>query len=309
MMTQLTTVNRFSIPKIRCEKPEDFLSIYAKERSPVIINGIIEKWPAFGKWSLDYFETTFPDLKLGPTVNLPIVDSPFESRWCDHDSDMTVKEFMEYMRSTDRPCYIHRKKIEYFPDAENDISFSEILPECDDQSENFLWIGSGGTRTGLHFDFQDTLLCQVHGKKSILLIPPNQSKYVYPYPDSVTKSRVVPEELDSIKYPNYNKANIFEGVIGPGQILYIPRQWWHSVVSLEPSISLSHNYGEKIKAKDLLGAIKAGGFLSWLIVAKDFVWYGIFQRKFKNRLFDDPPFGKLLYDILLSAIKRRIRPT
>jgi Cupin-like domain len=42
-----------------------------------------------------------------------------------------------------------------------------------------------------------------------------------------------------VEFPLFPNAKYVEGVLGPGDCLYIPRGWWHYVQSLSPSFSVS----------------------------------------------------------------------
>jgi len=41
------------------------------------------------------------------------------------------------------------------------------------------------------------------------------------------------------RFPSFTNAKCLEAVLGPGEMLYIPRGWWHYVRSLEASCSVS----------------------------------------------------------------------
>lgn len=46
-------------------------------------------------------------------------------------------------------------------------------------------------------------------------------------------------------FPKFEDARGFEGVVGPGEVLYIPIYWWHHVESLMrggPTISITFWY-------------------------------------------------------------------
>jgi ribosomal protein L16 Arg81 hydroxylase len=41
------------------------------------------------------------------------------------------------------------------------------------------------------------------------------------------------------EFPLFEKAEYVEGIVGPGECLYIPRGWWHFVRSESVSIGVS----------------------------------------------------------------------
>jgi hypothetical protein len=68
----------------------------------------------------------------------------------------------------------------------------------------------------------------------------------------------------------------------------------------------SHDYGPQLSWREIARAISAGGLPHWSTVARDFVRYGMLHRPFERRLNDDPPFGKLLHEMVHSAVARRL---
>jgi hypothetical protein len=52
-------------------------------------------------------------------------------------------------------------------------------------------------------------------------------------------SRVDAEEPDLTRYPRFARARPLRCVVEPGELLYIPRFWWHQVRSLDFSISVN----------------------------------------------------------------------
>jgi ribosomal protein L16 Arg81 hydroxylase len=101
----------------------------------------------------------------------------------------------------------------------------------------FFWFGPGGTETPLHHDTMNILFAQVVGRKRLLLIPPEQSEFVYNrigvYGD------VDPETPDLERYPLYQRVTPISVEVAPGEMLFLPVGWWHHVRSLEPSITLT----------------------------------------------------------------------
>lgn len=109
------------------------------------------------------------------------------------------------------------------------------------------WFGPGGTVTPLHHDPYHNLLCQVVGTKRVLLYPHNSGDYssnisrMYPHTDPLlfNTSQVDPENLEIIKFPLFSDVSGLVATLKPGDMLFIPRGWWHHVRALEVSFSVS----------------------------------------------------------------------
>lgn len=81
-----------------------------------------------------------------------------------------------------------------------------------------IWISSNKHDTGLHYDDQDGILTVIEGEKDIILFPPSDSKYLYPY-DNDYKWKNTNNALN-FRYNSYKYFNKIKGV-SSGELLYI----------------------------------------------------------------------------------------
>jgi hypothetical protein len=105
-----------------------------------------------------------------------------------------------------------------------------------------LWIGPIGACSPLHRDFADNLFVQVLGSKRLILIDPRHTRDVYPrrpWSGVPNFSRVDAERPDDPEFPRFARVPRLTCVVEPGEMLYIPRLWWHHVRSLETTASIN----------------------------------------------------------------------
>jgi hypothetical protein len=106
-----------------------------------------------------------------------------------------------------------------------------------------LWLGAGGTYSGLHRDGTDNLYVQVWGRKRFLLASPDQWKCFYTWSTDLKGGLegcdVDPENPDLQRFPLFAQAHIIKVDLGPGDMLYLPEGWFHHVRSLELSLSIN----------------------------------------------------------------------
>ena len=105
----------------------------------------------------------------------------------------------------------------------------QILEPLDDPPHGAsMWIGPAGTRTPPHWDPHNVLLVQVEGSKRIRLAPRVRADQAHLL-DGYYLSVPLEEASD----------RVFEVLLEPGESLFVPAAWFHEVIALEPSITLS----------------------------------------------------------------------
>ena len=98
-----------------------------------------------------------------------------------------------------------------------------------------------GTISPCYHDPYDNLLCQIFGAKFIRLFPPD-SPGLYPHSEESllsNSSQLDVENPDYSEFPEHRKAQPLDCVLERGEMLFIPKGWWHFVKSLTPSFSVS----------------------------------------------------------------------
>jgi hypothetical protein len=101
------------------------------------------------------------------------------------------------------------------------------------------WFGMPGTFTPFHFDQCDNLLAQVVGVKRVILIHPKYSEKLNRNKNqhtSFNNSNLSQEHVEKVLLCETEHLVV---ILRPGQVLYIPKGWWHQVEALTFSISIS----------------------------------------------------------------------
>jgi len=285
---------RIEIPRIRGFAPETFEKNYRQPIQPVIMNQVVSDWPAFDKWSPQYFRDTFADQQIQACLSLSASEVPYFSTDKQHRRSLAMKEFIDIMQS-DQTCYLDQSDIKAFQAISHDYQLNTLMPT----GSNFtsLWIGNN-TRSGLHYDNMDNFFIQIYGEKRVTLLAPDAAKYVYPFGDNISKSQVDPEQADLKKYPRFAKATLLVSQLTPGDVLFLPRGWWHHFSSLGTSISISCWHGQSLTIAEQVRGVNLAGKHLWLRILRDFIWHGLCKRRYQQRLFSSPPTGKILYDLI-----------
>jgi lysine-specific demethylase 8 len=125
------------------------------------------------------------------------------------------------------------------------------------------------------------------------------SRAVYPFPDNIVNSQVDLADPDLEKFPRLRRTVLYAGTVGPGDVVFIPRGWWHDIRSRTPSVSLNHWFGEPLRTRDYLSLIIRLGPACWGATVRDFIRCGLLGYESESRFFfTPPPTGKRLFDAL-----------
>lgn len=102
-----------------------------------------------------------------------------------------------------------------------------------------------GAHTPCHLDsYGCNLVFQVQGRKRWHLFPPEDTPFLYPtripYEESSVFSKINVVNPDVKRFPQFQKARRHTVTLSPGQVLFVPRHWWHYVESID-SVTVSIN--------------------------------------------------------------------
>ena len=114
------------------------------------------------------------------------------------------------------------------------------IPEYLDKSSlqnGFLWLGPSGTITPFHHDLTNNFMAQVFGRKRVLLAPswdmPLMRNLSHVYCELDGRAMLVDPR------PGLFEPQIFECVLRPGEILFLPVGTLHFVEALDISATIA----------------------------------------------------------------------
>ncbi|GAA3214886.1 cupin-like domain-containing protein [Dactylosporangium siamense] len=137
----------------------------------------------------------------------------------------------------------------------------ELLPEltvppyvpADKINDINLWMASADSRTPLHYDDMHNIFVQIEGRKRFRLFNPAQFDLLYPGPLNTRSQHLSQVELnapDLDRFPKLARAEYWEAVVEPGDMLFMPAFWWHQVSA--PDLAVSVNYWWRADVRDCL---------------------------------------------------------
>ena len=247
-----------SIPRVHKPSRSTFQRDFVLKARPAILTGVLDEWPALGKWTPQFFAETLGDMVVPGNQQNP--GDEILLGQIGNFVKMPMRELMDLVVNPPdgNVYYLRAFPIYKAPVLMQDYEIPDICPNWIDLRnapfnasreaisktlEETLFVGGAGVVTPLHTDGVRTgaILAQLYGRKRCVLFPGSQSKYLYPRPlqKHFGMSAVDFRKPDLERFPLYRNAKPLEFVLEPGELLYIPHGCWHGVESLDPSVSYS----------------------------------------------------------------------
>ncbi|KRX70708.1 tRNA wybutosine-synthesizing protein 5 [Trichinella sp. T6] len=242
------------------------------EREAFIIRGIdIGKCTAL--WSsVEYLKSKIPDevnvsVHVSTNPKLNFLRRNFEYKILKLKAIVercSRNEQTEFFLSKDEKYYMRALGSDHRKDAACiQTDFPYLMPDLQlpflfDKDKIFssvLRISSADIQIWTHYDIMDNILLQIVGRKRVVLFDPSQIPYLYLEGD---KSKVIDiDDLESTEFPQFQRAVRNEGMLYPGDVLYIPALWFHNTTAVDFSISVNifwqHLDNSFYDKKDLYG--------------------------------------------------------
>lgn len=103
-----------------------------------------------------------------------------------------------------------------------------------------IFISAAGARTRLHRDpwCSDAILCQLSGRKKVVMYSPAAAQHLH-----IDGSVVHVDHVDPQSFPPFADLEpVVEDFLESGEVLYVPAGWFHHVLTVANSISLTWNF-------------------------------------------------------------------
>jgi lysine-specific demethylase 8 len=243
---------------VNCPTIQHFQQNHFQPAIPVIINGATQHWPCLRpesgrRWTLDYLLATAGYRTVALEIGSKYTDESWSQKL------MTIKEFVEqhFVEDIQSKGYLAQQELfTQIKELSSDFSvpdyccMTRVNEQDDDENSSGAgcnvvvnaWFGPWSTVSPLHHDPYDNLFSQVIGCKYVRLYPSTTDpSMIYPYDGQFldNTSQVDMDNYDANIFPLFASLPYLDCVLQPGQILYIPKGWWHYVRSLSTSFSIN----------------------------------------------------------------------
>jgi len=228
---------------------------YIRNKIPCVLRGGMRDWQAMKKWTKKRLLKKYRN----------------QSFKCGEDDDghnvkIKMKYYIEYMETTqdDSPLYIfdanygeHKKNKQLLEDCEIPPVFKDDVFEYVSNSRRppHRWVVIGPPRsgTGIHIDPLGTSAWNalVSGYKRWFILPTHVDPSIF----KVTSQDEKDQRDEAITWFTIARERCLkrlpkgvepiEVIQGPGEIMYVPSGWWHTVLNLTETIAVTQNFAHR----------------------------------------------------------------
>lgn len=227
------------VTRIESISKDDFVRDYVRPQKPVVIKKLIQDWPAYRKWNLEYIR------EMAGDRTVPLYDDrPISSRFKFNEAhaEMKMSDYIDLLQRepTNYRIFLYNL-LKQVPKLQDDFSFPDIGLRFLKQLP-MLFFGGANSRVFMHYDidYANILHFHFHGKKQCILFPPSESKNLYKVPHAlISREDIDFNDPDFEKFPVLKKAQGYITELNHGETLYMPEGYWHHMTYLTAGFSMS----------------------------------------------------------------------
>lgn len=236
-MKQAEQITLLPVERISVREQTLFQEHYLKANRPVIFNDFCQDWPAYHKWTYDYFKQLAGHVVVNLYNNLPAAP---EKSCMAPDARMAFGEYLDLIdrEPTDLRIFLFNL-MKHAPQLRYDYRVPDIM-EGFLKELPFLFFGGKGSVVHMHYDIDlsHVFLTQFKGVKRVVLFAPEYTPFLYHLPLTV-QSYVDINRPDFDRFPALRYVKGYECYLHYGDTLFIPAGYWHYIEYIEGGFGMS----------------------------------------------------------------------
>jgi len=214
---------------------------------PVVVRGKVSTWSPLS-WSLvDWSDHLPPEIEVRVGETAPSFSHPQWERHTRVEKINTRTFFTSPFPNHKWGYYDYKYMEQVMPSSCDSFPWDQFSLPGRNGRESSLWVGTEHSHTPTHQDsYGYNLVAQIVGNKTWTLFPPEQGEFLsptrVPYEESSVYSSVDLTHLDKVSEADkksLSQTTPYRVRLEPGEVLYVPRRWWHHVYNNSFSISVN----------------------------------------------------------------------
>jgi hypothetical protein len=230
------------IARRRNLSPEEFRREYLWKGVPVVLEQAAAEWPSSRTWGLEALKSKYGDRTLRIIFQRGLTDHmPLGTR--EYAETIQFGEFLDDVQASRSKKYLRFSPIlEEFPELREDLDLDYLtsLPDHSFGMTFQAFVGGKGTYTPLHNASTPFFFVNVAGVKRWALLSNDYLPVVDPHPSGFSYNHSDADLVcpDNTRYPGLDCVPRESAVLEPGDILYLPSWYWHSVQNESPTVGV-----------------------------------------------------------------------
>jgi len=233
------------IEKVEDLSDEDFQQYYYKPGKPVVMKRLAKQWPAYTKWTWDYFKSIVGNQNVGIYNNIKSdAFTPVNKA----DDYTTFGNYIDMVKKGPAEWRVFLFNIfNHAPQLTEDFTWPDNLMKGFVKRFPMLFVGGATSITHMHFDMDMSHIVhtQFIGRKKVLLFPYAERHKLYRKPFEVLSMADFSHYYKNNGHPDYEKfpalklAKGYEVTLEHGDTLFMPAGCWHHMEYLDSGFAMS----------------------------------------------------------------------
>jgi hypothetical protein len=217
---------------------EEFYRRYVATGTPVVLTDATAGWPA---WTPADLRAKVGDTRVQVMLGRDS-DPRYQQNQDQHMVEMAFDRYVDLVEragvTNDFYMVARNRNLEKLEPLLAELKpVPAVMAPDSPPSSYLLWFGPAGTRTPAHHDPNGLLFCQVYGRKRFWLVKPDELSLILG--EEGYYAAIDLANPDLARFPDFAGAKVHQLEVGPGDALFLPVGWWHQVLALDPSISVT----------------------------------------------------------------------
>ncbi|HEX8216678.1 MAG TPA: cupin-like domain-containing protein [Allosphingosinicella sp.] len=223
-----------------------FIERFVERSRPVVLRGIASGWTAVRHWTFPALRAGFGNQRMRVRGSDQALDVFFGSA---DEREMSFADYLDAIladATVKRRPYLGNFLLNH-PEMDpvvlrllDDLAFPDFFATLPERQLR-IWVAGAGQQSTIHNDNYENLNAQIIGRKSFRLFAPGEHDKLYA--ERVNEGlwsspiEIGAPQLD--RYPRFAEARALHCTLAPGDMLYIPRFWWHQATADTASININ----------------------------------------------------------------------
>lgn len=223
-----------SVPKIQLAGNNNFMK-YLYAALPVVISGL-SLGTCTQYWTNEYLKEAIGNDRKVVVHASEYEKMDFQSKNFSYETrdfgafiDSAENGEKVYLRSLSKesPSEKPANLSEDFPEIAQDFKLPEELAYVVSNTHSTPLRISGPVTMWLHYDVMANVLCQIRGRKKVMLFPPSDVSHLG-FEAGASSSSIDVFASDAAEAPALKQTHPYEATLEPGDVLFIPSTWAHT---------------------------------------------------------------------------------